>query len=107
MSLYELNCGKPEEVQHSEMHYAFEHSKFKVTSMWKSEMLYDQDRYGFEGGEVHYAESILQVQSKIPRFCDHQITFMWLLKARWRTVMNFNQLDSFNMVKNITQSNWT
>jgi len=49
-------------------------------------MLYDQDHYGFEGGEVHYAESILQVQSKIPRFCDHQITFMWLLKARWRTV---------------------
>lgn len=50
ISLYELNCGKPEEVQHSDMHYAFEHSKIKVTSMWKSEMLYNQDHYAFGGG---------------------------------------------------------
>ena len=40
-------------------------------------------------------------------FCVFQTAFMWLLKARWMVVIDFDLRNSFSMVENTPQHEWT
>ena len=53
------------------------------------------------------AESVSPVRSNIACSCDLQTAFMWLLRARWTAVIDLNLIDSFSMVENIPQPEWT
>ena len=58
-------------------------------------------------GGLRDAESASPVRSNIACPCDLQTAFMWPLRARWTVVIDLDLIDSFSMVENTPQPEWT
>ena len=95
-----------EEVRHSHMRYALKNiPRTKIHQYNNRKRCAAKIKMGLGG--FHDAKSVSPVRSNIACLCDLQTTFMWLLRAKGTAVIDLNLIDSFSMVENTPQPEWT